>query len=442
MLKLGTHFVSLTATVTHGFHFFSQTRHIHIFSIKMTDARQHEHYFKSLKQMAEILPYEDWSKFTINLANARLLQLELTWESLLVLNMEYELQNGGPDAAGGNSSLFQTARQFYVESKTVMQQYIARLNTIIKCQQSALSFESDKQQLLLKIGTFDGDFAKWCDFRDRFTVEVHFNEALESDQKLMVLKSVVSNRAAQVLGRWQSTDDNYGLIWDNLCTFYNKQYENVTSHIRSLQSMSRFKATTFDGIFKLIDTVVQAHRGLIENEVSADKWDLLVVHLIQKRLDDRSRDAWTRYCESKQILLPTWNEMQEFLQRYGVERTLAKPHDADQSTSSMRCSMKSEFVASSAPINKRDSQLNGNREIRRRDRRTGENKINYGECIVCGRKQHVRYTNCKGCTARGHERCLERENLFSDTNDRRNWKCPNCLERGSPTTSAFGGIRH
>lgn len=61
-----------------------------------------------------------------------------------------------------------------------------------------------------QIGKFNGSMADWPAFRDLFVSEVH-NRALDPVRKLLLLKDACIGAAADTLGSWQPTADNYQL---------------------------------------------------------------------------------------------------------------------------------------------------------------------------------------------------------------------------------------
>lgn len=74
-------------------------------------------------------------------------------------------------------------------------------------------------------GDFNGELTKWKGFHDRFKIAVHENSAIAKVFKFQHLRSSLKGWAANALGDWEQTEDNYDEAWERLNQLYNRPYQ-------------------------------------------------------------------------------------------------------------------------------------------------------------------------------------------------------------------------
>lgn len=73
-------------------------------------------------------------------------------------------------------------------------------------------------------GKFDGDYAKWKPFRDRWIAAMHENNAVKPIVKFQNLQTACVGKAKGALGQWDLTEENYQKAWQRLSSVYEDDY--------------------------------------------------------------------------------------------------------------------------------------------------------------------------------------------------------------------------
>lgn len=445
----------------------------------MAEVRRREYFYESFERFCEFQKFEDWTDFTIEIANSRLEQLESKWQKLETAHLSL-VEANSVTAPEQSLTFLDNAERIYRNCKATIRQRLADLNTKKSYEECDIDDDDIDTNLLTEIGCFDGVFAKWNDFRDRFIAKVHANETLRKSQKLNLLKAAVTDRAKRVLGKWRSIDENYALAWDKLCDVFNNQYQIVRAHMQSLQTLPQLNVPTFDLIYDVINRITFAKQQLIAMDIPADKWDLMLVYLTEERLNALSRGAWLAYRENKQIILPQWHDMQQFLQSLalalpenGLATAPAKPKATSKApepvavlgspptpaasngtvvSGTPKSILKRKSIVS--PVDEPAAKKNGPKSEVANEKRisfgaspkatTTPSKISARrktmsslstknqtdgvvECVVCRSFKLARIVKCSDCPTTGHYTCLRKERMLLNKENESIWKCPKCL---------------
>lgn len=164
----------------------------------------------------------------------------------------------------------------------------------------------------VELESFDGNYAKWTSFREDFVDQVHNNDKIKAVNKLRRLKALVKGQAAVTLGNWQASSTGYTAAWDKLCRVYDNPYLIARAHIEDMFSVPSINnRLTHESLRMLIDTVTNAKRQLEEMDVNVI--DLLIMHIMCKKLDDRTCSDWEMKRSSQDI--PQLNQFIDFLEK-------------------------------------------------------------------------------------------------------------------------------
>lgn len=200
------------------------------------------------------------------------------------------------------------------------------------------------------LGKFDGALSKWPAFRDRFVAIIHENGDLDSATKMRYLSDAMVGRAAHTLGDWQSPAENYDEAWTHLKEVYEKPYLIRQTLVKKLWSMPIMTRPSYDGIRSLIDNAQNTLRQLAAIGAPTQHWDLIVITLLQERLDVNTSLEWERQRPNED---PTLAHMYEFLERQAnimLTSSHADRHDRN-------------FVRPARRVYNDDIQMNPKREI-------------------------------------------------------------------------------
>lgn len=164
-----------------------------------------------------------------------------------------------------------------------------------------------------EIGTFNGDSADWPAFRDLFVAEVHSKE-LDPVTKLLYLQKACVDKAAETLGPWQPTADNYQSAWQTMINSYNDEYHVVHGILGRMYALERSPRESYGALRKVLDAINGATRQLETISDQSVLWDQMWIHIGKQRLPGTTLDAWeqnrNRHGADR---LPTLDEFKRFL---------------------------------------------------------------------------------------------------------------------------------
>ncbi|XP_049308602.1 uncharacterized protein LOC125777545 [Bactrocera dorsalis] len=151
-------------------------------------------------------------------------------------------------------------------------------------------------------GNFDGTLTMWPGFRDRFSAAIHENRNVSPAFKFSYLKKSLVGGAAQTLGEWQLTDDNYIEAWDRLKQLYDRKYPICREHLRQFNRLPVIGGVPrADELQRMSNVTHEVLRQLRAQGVPVESWDMIIVHT----LHELQRETET----------PTVKQMLDFLDR-------------------------------------------------------------------------------------------------------------------------------
>lgn len=175
--------------------------------------------------------------------------------------------------------------------------------------------EFDSVLTPIKLPEFDGDHAKWRDFKSTFEEKVHNNPKISFTDKLLRLKAAMVGSAATSLGHWITTPENYERAWYKICNIYDNEYLMVRSHVQRLFDL-KYEFSS-EGIRNLISTVTNSTQQL--EVLKANTAELMILHIIESKLDSKTRHNWEMKRDSRSI--PTLEEFLDFLDNHARNLT-------------------------------------------------------------------------------------------------------------------------
>lgn len=180
-------------------------------------------------------------------------------------------------------------------------------------------------------GTFNGDYAKWQSFRDRW-LPVHENKDIKSVTKFQALKTACVGEAAGALGEWDLTDENYLKAFARLKAIYEDEYMQTQAFMQKLLRLPRMRDNSSKTIRKMIDTV-QQHIVGANRCIKTDEAHPYAVFTVIDKMDSNTFSAWEKHRralteaqqqaaetdeDGNQIrlgkLIPSWKELEQFLE--------------------------------------------------------------------------------------------------------------------------------
>lgn len=86
----------------------------------------------------------------------------------------------------------------------------------------------------IEVPKFDGNVLKWKGFHNLFRALIHSKTHIRGSEKLHYLKTSVEGEAAQVIGSFELTDENYLEAWQLLEERYDNRRLTVHAHIENM----------------------------------------------------------------------------------------------------------------------------------------------------------------------------------------------------------------
>lgn len=291
-------------------------------------------------------------------------------------------------------------------------------------------------------GTFDGDYAKWRSFRDRWQVAMHSNGKVQPVTKFQNLKTACTGDAAEALGDWDLTDDNYSKAWDKLKSIYEDDYLQVQAFMKKLHCLPRMKNRSSRTIRNVIDTV-QKHINGLKNYIKMDEAQTYAVFTVIDRMDTATYSAWEKHrltlaqsddkannevagdgdgAQNVSIgkRIPTWNQLAKFLESEVTIRVHAEN--------------RGETMSDRDEPGKANSNQ---KQFKKQHKKKEHFQATFSKCTLCpqshqlfkcevfkamnlnGRRNHIsEYDLC--------ERCLQKSHGGRCSNKRSNDPCPRC----------------
>lgn len=146
----------------------------------------------------------------------------------------------------------------------------------------------------INVPVFDGKYSEFKSFFDLFSSSIHNNNNLSAAQKFQYLKGLLKEDPANLIRHLQVSDQNYEEALNKLKERYDKPSLVVDSLIETFLKIP--KADESQELRKLANVADEVIRGLRAQGPDAEKRDPWLIHLLCKKLDRLTLQAWAEYC--------------------------------------------------------------------------------------------------------------------------------------------------
>lgn len=164
---------------------------------------------------------------------------------------------------------------------------------------------------VINLPTFSGGYDTWLGFSDTFNSIVHENNKIADIQKLHYLRSCLQGDSAEVIAALETSAANYAVAWKLITDRYNNPRYIIESHTKALIELPNVSKDF--SIRALVDYVQKHMRALTALKVPVDKWDTILILIIQSKLNHVTREKWEDL--TAESTLPKFQEFITFLQR-------------------------------------------------------------------------------------------------------------------------------
>lgn len=165
------------------------------------------------------------------------------------------------------------------------------------------------------IKPFSGLSAEWQSFYEIFEKLVVNNSQLDNLQKLIYLKSYLRDEALKLVDKLQLVETNFDIALDTLRERYEDKYTIIESHLSNLFENLPCLAKVDKGNLRDFLTTVKQNVSALKNlGVPIDQSDLILVHILSRKLDFNIRKAYRLQRDIKK--LPTLEDFLSFLEKH------------------------------------------------------------------------------------------------------------------------------
>lgn len=366
-----------------------------------------DYHFDSLKKFATTLKNSDWSEVNKEIADYYLQHLNKYYQQVLLDTRMF----------GQNSGLLDEAERTYITCKRIIDAHTATMRR--GPTQQFYSFEGNVEFDLPPqpedVGLFSGEFVDWCDFYDRFKSNVHSNDRLCCAEKLRRLLAAVTGKAAHVLGHWPIHDSQYLPAFNKLKAVYDNKYLIARSHLDAMEAQPPIDST-YESITELIGEIENMQNVFCKMEIPSGYWDPTIITIVEKRLDERTKENWTGIRYGDLTGMATISDMLSFLRG----RALALPSTSGGAQLFWRSSNLRMGRTSTPPLPPKMETKTGRIP-------SGRKSMKNTDCYICQATVQEDQIECRDCPALVHFCCLKNASVVKNKKEARNWKCKKCL---------------
>lgn len=165
----------------------------------------------------------------------------------------------------------------------------------------------------IQLPPFDGNYAEWESFRDRFSALIIKNTSLTDFARMHYLASSLKGSALDSISDITIIADNFTLAWDTLTARFENKRRLIASHFSTLLGLvavTKESASELQNLCDKYKIAVSSLRNL--GRTPSNLWDDFLVHSLTQKLDSATRKAWnlrTSDFESP----PSYDELIHFL---------------------------------------------------------------------------------------------------------------------------------
>lgn len=165
----------------------------------------------------------------------------------------------------------------------------------------------------LALPTFDGSFANWETFRDRFKSMIVDDQGLSNVERMHYLCSVLSGDASRAISHLNVTEANFTIAWDLITSRYENKRRLIYTHLHALFSLPQVVCENSKSLQNLRDQTNLSIQALKNLGRRVTAWDDILVYFLSQKLDKTSRKAWELKL-SDSVDPPSYSDLNTFLE--------------------------------------------------------------------------------------------------------------------------------
>ncbi|XP_055714723.1 uncharacterized protein LOC129808837 [Phlebotomus papatasi] len=265
----------------------------------------------------------------------------------------------------------------------------------------------------ISLKTFSGRHEDWNAFFAQFTSMIHNQKDLSAVDKFYYLVSYLSGEAFQVVKELEIVESNYEIALELLKNAYEDKRLIIRKYINQLLNLKPIVTESAAELRALCNVVNQFVSVLKKMGLHIDKWNGILVCLVETKLDKVSRRDWEETISANKEF-PTFEELNTFLTR--------------------RSKMLRSLSNSTASTPKQTEEKRGSQGFTKRKTLVVSGEDTQVSCKLCNETGH-RLRQCEAFQRLGIEERINKARELS--------LCLNCLGPGNHTSRQckFGKCR-
>ena len=160
----------------------------------------------------------------------------------------------------------------------------------------------------LNLPSFSGSYEKWPGFSDTFKSSVHNDKRFTDCQRLVYLRSCLTDKAADKIESLETTDANYQVAWRILEKYYDDPVAVINNHIKSFFELPNCQNASASSIGDMLNNVTKHYRAL--EALNKPFLEAFPIYAITSKLDYQTRVKWKEYIQGT---FPTMEILLDFL---------------------------------------------------------------------------------------------------------------------------------
>lgn len=213
--------------------------------------------------------------------NERLDSLKSAFEKLTVEHLKLVEAAADQAAVDVHNDFYAAVEENYTDSAIKIRERIAVLENLARqnnaqanqANNNANANANNNQQIVqvaaapeiplerLKLSTFNGDHDKWGEWISMYNSLVH-NKNYADTEKFHYMKTALVGAAAETIGGWNVTGENYQAAYDSLVELYDNKYRITVALLDELFKLEKQKDENYESLRMLINTVNRSTRQL------------------------------------------------------------------------------------------------------------------------------------------------------------------------------------
>lgn len=261
-------------------------------------------------------------RITKEYVNARLEVLEQLWFEFLSGHKDL-MRNYAPADINASTyitnDMYDKAEEFYLEYKCELKTLCNKFESKKVAQTNEPISNSSKKANAnypqINIPYFSGNYQEWTSFKSLFNSLIIQNESFDDVQKLHYLKAYLRGEPEQLVRHVAIEEGNFNRCWDIVNERYNDKKWMCYNILKRFMSQKNLTTESGSGLKDLVDTTNECLASLDSLGVQTSAWDVIVIHIVNLKLDPETRRQWEFHVTAKTTSdeLPKYQLFESFL---------------------------------------------------------------------------------------------------------------------------------